>query len=76
MTVDEVIKMLEKYPRDMFVVVSSDAEGNSIRDLGQVSMTYLQKDGYGYEEIADEDVGGEDGFFEEDLVKAIGMWPV
>lgn len=76
MTVDEVIKMLEKHPRDMLVVISSDAEGNSVRDIAEIGRTYLQKENYGYEALADEDVGGEDGFFEEDLVKAIGMWPV
>lgn len=47
--VSELISRLGEFPGDAFVLVSSDAEGNTIRGLDGVDGTYsAEKDGYDF----------------------------
>lgn len=77
MTVEEVIKALEEFPKDTLVVQSSDAEGNMVRDFAEPSRCYAFEEDYGYELVADEDLEGNDPEYEiDEVISVVVLWPV
>ncbi|EGI2114775.1 hypothetical protein FH832_002838 [Listeria monocytogenes] len=63
-------KLIEEGKGELEVVVSSDAEGNSLSRLDELSISYCYED----EPIHPDDVGTE--FDEEDLTVRVIVWPV
>lgn len=67
MTTSELIEILENYPPETMVVLSSDGEGNSIRPL--------DGHGIGFYNVVDGDYYNSDEEEGKAHVKCISLWP-
>jgi hypothetical protein len=75
MKVSELIEHLKTLPQDSLVCCSSDEEGNSIETVVEVSPYKAAPDGRGFSLVADEDVGDDGWYDEDDLVDIVVVWP-
>lgn len=77
-TVQELLDELSAMPRDAFVLVASDAEGNNYRKIDEVEGGYLSED-QGFNEIellVPEETDIYDEEMNEGLTETVVIWPM
>lgn len=77
-TVQELLDELSAMPRDAFVLMASDAEGNNYRKIDEVEGGYLSED-QGFNEIellVPEETDIYDEEMNEGLTETVVIWPM
>lgn len=77
-TVQELIDELSGLPRNAFVVLSSDAEGNRYMEIDSAEGGYLSEDP-GYEDLElllPDDLDEYDDEVNEGLTETVVIWPL
>lgn len=77
-TVQELLDELSAMPRDAFVLIASDAEGNNYRKIDEVEGGYLSED-QGFNEIellVPEETDIYDEEMNEGLTETVVIWPM
>lgn len=77
-TVQELIDELSGLPRNAFVVLSSDAEGNNYRKIDYAEGGYLSEDpGYGeLDLLLSDELDEYDDEVNEGLTETVVIWPL
>lgn len=75
MTVAELIEELQKYPSNLKVLVSSDPEGNTIRELYDVDQFLFLTGSSGYGEIDLVDESDRHEYEDDELETGVVLWP-